>query len=339
MVRLSVMSAPRTPSAAKVCSGGVLSLYVACGACSLITSFNGLTGSPAGAGDAEAAKGREDAGDAQGTSDAAGVGSPPSDGGCTGVKVICGTACVDPTSDPDHCGGCDTVCNSALCGVTLAADMSTLPANWTFNGAAVYDPVVESARLTTANANNVAGTVVYGHAIVTDSFTASFQFRIGANGSAGAFDGMGFMIEANGPTALGSIGGGLGMEGLDGFGVELDIYNNGQCGDSNSDHVGIDMLSDCAGLPTSIFASSALTSATTPINLDDAQWHAAVVQLSAGAMSVTIELEPVATNIALTGFAGGTAYYYGFGGAIGNNTGAQTEIKNVTVTFPTPRCL
>jgi hypothetical protein len=174
---------------------------------------------------------------------------------------------------------------------------------------------------------------------LTDSFDASFQFRIGANGG-GAWDGMGFMIEVNGPTALGSIGAGLGMEGLDGFGVELDIYNNNKCGDSNGNHVGIDRLSNCAsGQPTSLFASPDLTGTVT---LDDANWHAAEVQLTAGTMTVRVDAHPVASGVALTGFAAGTSYYYGFAGGVGGSSGSlgmQTEVKGVTVTFPSPRCL
>ena len=42
-----MMSLPRTPSSAKVCAGCGLSLSVVCGACSLTTSFDGLTGPPA----------------------------------------------------------------------------------------------------------------------------------------------------------------------------------------------------------------------------------------------------------------------------------------------------
>ena len=58
---------------------------------------------------------------------------------------------------------------------------------------------------------------------------------------------------------------------------------------------------------------------------------------------VTWLFDPVtATNVALTGFVPGTSYYYGFSGGTGGiapNGGIQTEARDITITFPTPRCL
>jgi hypothetical protein len=194
--------------------------------------------------------------------------------------------------------------------------------------------------MTAAKAPGVTGTVIYAHSVVTDEFTASFQFRIGAGGG-GRYDGMGFMFEASGPTAVGSGNGALGMGGLLGYGVEFDVYDNGQCADNSADHVGVDSLSFCSSssMPTSLFASPDLTST---VDLADGLWHAAVVSLAAGAISVSIDAKSVAPNVALTGFTSGTPYYYGFSGATGggaSNGGIQTEVKTVAITFPTPRCL
>jgi hypothetical protein len=257
---------------------------------------------------------------------------------CDGGTIPCDGSCVDPTTDVDNCGGCGSSCSSGVCGTGLSADMTASPAGWDFNGSAVWDPTGPSARLTAAKTYSVAGSVVYEHPIVTDAFEASFQFRIGANGG-GQYDGMGFMLQTTGPTAVGSNGGGLGMSGLIGYGVELDVYDNNQCGDSNANHVGIDSLDSCgSGLLTSLFASPDLTGTVT---LSDAEWHAAVVELTSGTLSVTVDGHAVA-GILLQGFTPGTPYYYGFAGAIGGGSsslGMQTEVKDVSITFPTPRCL
>jgi hypothetical protein len=260
---------------------------------------------------------------------------------CTGTQILCGGACVDPTSDPNHCGACGVVCSSGLCGTSVSADMTSAPSTWRFNGSAAWSSTGPSAQMTAAGAPGVTGTAIYQNAIATDAFTADFQFRIGAGGG-GRYDGMGFMIETSTATAVGSPNGGLGMGGLGGYGVEFDVYDNGQCGDTSSDHVGVDALSPCSSnssMPTSLFASADLTS---KINLADGQWHAATVTLSNGAMSVTVDANAIAQSVALPGFVAGTPYYYGFSGATGGNPGnggIQTEVKSVRMTFPTPRCL
>src|ERR1700733_1885203 len=112
-----------------------------------------------------------------------------------------------------------------------------------FNGNATYDLYAGTTPtgFLTSGAYNKAGTMIYNNPITTDSFTVTFQVQPGA-------DGLGFMLETNGPTALGGASGGFGMAGLSGFGVELDLYQN-DCGeDPPAIHVGIDDLSQVCGL-------------------------------------------------------------------------------------------
>jgi hypothetical protein len=78
------------------------------------------------------------------------------------------------------------------------------------------------------------------------------------------------------------------------------------------------------------------------IDIADAHWHTVNVELQGAAMSVSVDGMSIANNVALKGFVPGTSYYYGFSGGTGGNAGSggiQTEARDVTITFPTPRCL
>jgi len=146
----------------------------------------------------------------------------------------------------------------------------------------------------------------------------------------------------------------MGGLGLTGYGVELDIFNNGPCDGGNGNHAGIDVLSACgtnAGVPTPVATSANLFDSTLPNNgvgvLSDGTWRTATVQLSSGQLSVSITDStgtPVAVgnlqNVSLPGFTSGTPYYFGFSAGTGSDgMASRAEIRNVSLTFPTAHCL
>ena len=267
---------------------------------------------------------------------------------CGSGQLFCNGGCVAANS-PANCGSCGNVC-TGNCGVSISADMQTLPANWQFNGTAKWasgsggaagagGTNAGSAVLVAAHSVAASGTVVYTNPVIAEDYTATFQFRMGLGGGSERSNGMGFMMETNGPTAVGMRSGGLGISGLSGYGVEFDIYNNNHCGDTSDDHVGVDLLTLCNPsldtTPTSLYASSVVNF----LDLADAQWHSATIILHAGAVSVSVDGTAFAHQ-ALTGWTPGTAYYYGFGAATGPNIGGyQAEIKGVSITFLQPTCL
>jgi hypothetical protein len=159
---------------------------------------------------------------------------------------------------------------------------------------------------------------------------------------------------ANDVVATGIGGSGLGITSLTagpggatlhGYAVELDTYDNdtvnGQCGESiNADHVNVDTLEPCltggGRVPSPLAAPRAFT-------LVDGRWHTAHVTLSNGRLSVSItngsgSNVALFSNVALTGFTAGDIYYFGFSGATGGFS-QRSEVKNINITFPTPRCL
>jgi hypothetical protein len=264
--------------------------------------------------------------------------------GPDGGWIQCGTACVDPTNNPANCNGCGHVCSSGSCGSSVTASLTTAPSGWTFNGSATYDSFAPSAELTPI-ANDLAGSFVYDNPIVVDAFDVQFDFRMGLNGGTRS-DGIGFMIEQTGSTAVGGVGGSLGMAGLLGFGVEMDLHDNAVCGDTSGDHVGVDDLSVCnamEGTPTSLFATGDLSST---VDLGDAHWHHAEVILANQAISVTVDGASMAQDVKLLTLQTGTPYYFGFAGATGGLVtadggpgGFRQEVRNIVFKFPTPRCL
>jgi hypothetical protein len=298
-------------------------------ACGLFPSLDGLSGGDAATNDATL--------DAP-SPDASGMG----DGGCDGGWITCDGACVDP-SGPTNCNGCGNACPTGVCGATVSASLATLPPSWVFNGEAAYEADAGAVRLVPPHVNAV-GSLIYTHPIAVDTFTLKFDYRATVINGARA-DGMGFMLEQTGRNALGSSqGAGLGIAGLDGYGVEIDVYDNATCGDNSDNHMGIDDLTVCStqNTPTSLFATPDLTSV---LDLADGQWHTVVVTYSKQLISVALDGTPHITNVKIP-IEAGAPYYFGFGATVGGIApqdggagGCVDEIRNITISFPTPRCL
>jgi hypothetical protein len=247
--------------------------------------------------------------------------------------VCAGGACAVCRAGETLCGGVCVACGAGTCGASISASMDGAPAGWTFNGSAHYDATAHTAVLTTASVDQV-GTLWFGDAVIPDGMSASFRFRISGRG-----DGMAFALQQTGVTAAGMHGGGLGVAGLRGYGVEIDVYNNMACGDADNDHLAVDDLATCgsSGIPTTIQAGPALLGSI-GVDLADNAWHQCAVQLTGGAMSVQLDGHAVLTGVALPGYVAGQTYFLGFGGATAG-VGAQQEVRDVSITFPTSRCL
>jgi len=150
------------------------------------------------------------------------------------------------------------------------------------------------------------------------------------------------MLETDGTSAPNNFvaaGGGLGMASFDGYGVELDTFNNGQCDNESDNHVAIDSLPgrncpDGSGLlPVELVANDSL-----PFALRNSGWHTAAISFNAGVVRVAVDGFSTIGATTLPGWTPGTAYYFGFTGAAGA-FGDRHEVRNVRMTFPSPRCL
>lgn len=262
--------------------------------------------------------------------------------------------------------GC-TVCAAGHCGTQVSATMTDgkAPSDWSFNVApmaasgASYDAKADVAVLNQSLAHS-AGSIFYRVPIATDVVDIRFDARIIPGTGGDHADGMAFVLVHADPgagdiaTAVGAWGGSLGMTSatalgstipLSGFGVELDCYDNdnpsSRCGESiRGEHVNIDTLAPCSiggtsSLPTPV-------SSPVAVKLADGLWRTVAIHVDNGLMTVSIIVKGsenvLFKDVALPGFLSGDAYFYGFTGATGDLT-ERHEIRNVTFTFPTERCL
>jgi Bacterial lectin len=255
---------------------------------------------------------------------------------CMGTPAGWGPCEGEVTPQPPDCDGIDHTCTGVIvacnpgttCGTSISGPSSPPSTSWSFNGSAA--PVAGAGLLTT-NGGSEAGTIFYGNSIVTDSFTASFQIQLGNA------DGGTFVLQNNGATAVGNDGGGLGVAGLVGYAIELDTYDNSECGDPDDDHVGLDVLGPtCSQAEQQSFWTASL--APFGVNLHDGAWHTAAVTFAGGTVTLVLDGQTVIPGIALPDWVSGTPYWYGFSGSSGEATGQQ-GVRNAQIQFPTPRCL
>jgi hypothetical protein len=243
--------------------------------------------------------------------------------------TCCGNACVDTKTDTNHCGSCGNVCGGGTtCGTSFTAFTGTQSANWTNNGSANYDTGDSAALLTDTN-NGEAGTWVYNHAIYVDDVVVQFDFYVGGGNGA---DGLAMMFETNGANALGTLGGGLGVAGLSGFGVEMDYYNNSECGDASANHMAIDSLTTCGDGPPTTLAENDSPGFT----IADGNWHTVIVHVVNGAFTVTADGNSEFSAYSASGWSNGN-YYLGFGGGTGGLNNNQL-VRNVSVKFAGGHC-
>ncbi len=185
-------------------------------------------------------------------------------------------------------------------------------ANWSINGNAYISSTGEGVL---TNSAYQAGSMWYNQAFDVSKYpalVADFDVYLGSY-DYGA-DGVTFAIidTANGLTALGAGGGGLGYLGIpNSLAVEFDTYQNTANFDPINDHIGIVQNGSIISLVT------ASTS-----NLEDGLWHHASIFINLTAGKITVVLDDVVYipdyqignftpfNTFYVGFTGGTGYFY-----------------------------
>lgn len=217
---------------------------------------------------------------------------------------------------------------------TASGVVPPITTGWQLNGSATATGTAGTIQLTPAATAEVAGSAFSTTPVSTNNLAASFTAQL--NGGTGA-DGLTFsLIDAtqNQPTAVGTAGGGLGLDGLSGIGVALDTFWNAKANSAN--YVAI-----ATGSDNGLGAATYLATAPVPAPLRTGT-HAVTVAISAGVITVYVDAaqvltyKPAAGLIPATAYAGFTA---GNGGQTDlhavSNIAIATSMASATLTAPT----
>jgi len=139
----------------------------------------------------------------------------------------------------------------ALAVRVIDEDFNEPTENFTYNGSAIQQLKL-GVVLLTQTVTGQAGSLFFNTPYDVSTFKARFDFWTGKGNGA---DGLTFAVldsAVSDPTSLGNWGVGLGYEGLSGFAIEFDTYDNGAGDDYSENHVGVDV----DGSVASIFINS-----------------------------------------------------------------------------------
>ena len=191
--------------------------------------------------------------------------------------------------------------------------------------------LISNALRLTPDVSNQRGSAYYKQAFTLDqatSFSTQFQFRTGGTQGTNGADGLAFVIQGNGATALGATGGNLGYGGVNNsLAVKFDTYKSDEYADISNNSIGILKNGNM----------QATTQTNVGIDLNSGSAVNAWVDYSATTRRMDVYLSTTATkpgtatlseSIDLTALVGGTAYM-GFSGATGGLRNSQS-IENWT---------
>ena len=195
------------------------------------------------------------------------------------------------------------------------------------NGTAV-DAGADCYQLTTTQPTQ-NGAVWYADQLDLNApFDVRFELNFGTLDGNGA-DGIMFVLQQVGTSALGASGGGLGFLGFGtSFGVEFDTWQNADFGDPLADHIGL--VSDGSVVHTAATAySPTVQMSSTNANVEDGQPHSGRIVWDPATQEVAVYFDCVLRLTAVVDlvgdvFGGNPAVWWGFTGSTGGSFNVQT---------------
>jgi gliding motility-associated-like protein len=232
------------------------------------------------------------------------------------------------------------ICRDVLllfCGLLIT--FSYFGQSYFLNGTATL--LGEDCYQLTTTQPNQNGTVWYEDLMdLSSPFELSFTMNFGTSDSNGA-DGMVFVLQNVGTSALGQSGGALGFSGFDpSFGIEFDTWNNGEYGDMIQDHIGF--VSDGSvnhNPPTGL--GGPIQASLNSLNIEDGEDHPVKITWDPGTQIIAVYFDcdlRLAEQVDLIDniFSGETLVYWGFTGGTGGSYNNQSVClsENIIATGP-----
>jgi hypothetical protein len=194
---------------------------------------------------------------------------------------------------------------------------ATAPTNWTLKGSASYDTINHRLEITPP-ANHSSGTAFYNTPITTSAFDIQFKYYIGDGTGA---DGVAFVLgEAASVSQLGpsaAAGPTLGYQGITGYAVEFDTYQNSN--DPSANHVAWMQAFDGTHL--------VVGEPSVPLNCNCERQ--ADIRVTGSHLTVTVDGTKVIDGAST--LPNGT-YFFGFSGACGLINNRHT-VRDVHITL------
>lgn len=166
------------------------------------------------------------------------------------------------------------------------------------------------------------GTVWYGDQLnLLEPFVLEFYMNFGSLDASGA-DGMVFVLQTVGTSAIGMSGGGMGFQGFDpSFGIEFDTFQNNDVSDPATDHVAFLKNGNINHNSTSNLAGPVQANASLG-NIEDSQNHIVKIVWNPANQLMQLYVDcslRLSENVNLVNsiFNGITSVYWGFTGATG----------------------
>ena len=184
----------------------------------------------------------------------------------------------------------------------------------TLNGNAVYS----GTRLRLTDGGTFEGaSAFYSTPINVQNFTSNFSFQLTNPGG----DGMTFIIQGNGPTALGANGQNLGFGGMgNSVAVKFDLYNNG--GEGN-DSTGLYTMGATPTIPAIDMTSSGVNLHSGDVFNVRMTYNGSTLTMTITDASNTADTFTTSWTVNIPGIVGSTTAYVGFTGGTGGATATQ----------------